>query len=396
MERLAEDPEDSDAHLLLALCRIDMGRRDEALESAREGVRLAPDAGWSHYVMARVRFARSEHDEALKSIGQGVKRHPENAEYRRLRADIHLALGNADAALAAADEARGLAPEDAGIASTRGAALLELGRLDDAEQSFRASLALDAENAVAHAGIGRVEIRRMRPREAIAGYREALRISPNFEWARTGLVEALKARYPVYGLLLRYFSWIRGFSEGKRWLILVGIWVLVRTATKLAKYTSGPVKTALGALTAAYIVFAILTWVSDPLFNLLLRLNREGRLLLDRDEILASNAVGACLLGATAAGVAYGVTGLDGWLIAALILAVTMPSATGVFEVKEGAPRVVVGGVLAFVVLAGLSGSAILLAYPGNGFGGLLAIGTIGVLVLATWVGAATGFIGKR
>ncbi|MDB5311521.1 MAG: tetratricopeptide repeat protein [Gemmataceae bacterium] len=36
------------------------------------------------------------------------------------------------------------------------------------------------------------------PAEALTHFREALRLDPTNEWARDGLIEALKARYWVY------------------------------------------------------------------------------------------------------------------------------------------------------------------------------------------------------
>src|SRR5262249_15991927 len=47
-----------------------------------------------------------------------------------------------------------------------------------------------------------------------------------------------------------------------------------------------------------YILFAVLTWIAQPLFNLLLRLDRFGKHALSRDQVVASNWLAACLLAA--------------------------------------------------------------------------------------------------
>ena len=59
-------------------------------------------------------------------------------------------------------------------------------------------------------------------RGALEHFREALRLNPSLEWARAGLVEALKARYPVYGLLLRYFLWMSTLSRRAQWAVILG------------------------------------------------------------------------------------------------------------------------------------------------------------------------------
>ena len=48
-------------------------------------------------------------------------------------------------------------------------------------------------------------------------------------------------------------------------------------------------------LIIAYIVFAVLTWIAGPLFNLLLHLDRYGRHALSPDQVSASNWVGSLL-----------------------------------------------------------------------------------------------------
>ena len=49
-------------------------------------------------------------------------------------------------------------------------------------------------------------------RGALEHFREALRLNPSPEWARAGLVEALKARYPS-AASLRYFLWMSTLSR---------------------------------------------------------------------------------------------------------------------------------------------------------------------------------------
>ena len=44
-----------------------------------------------------------------------------------------------------------------------------------------------------------------------------------------------------------------------------------------------------------------MTWISSPLFNLLLRLNRFGRLALSREQRVESSWIGGCFLLAAAA-----------------------------------------------------------------------------------------------
>jgi hypothetical protein len=51
-----------------------------------------------------------------------------------------------------------------------------------------------------------------------------------------------------------------------------------------------------GTLLVLIVAFLLLTWISSPLFNLLLRLNRFGRLALSRAERIESTWIGACFV----------------------------------------------------------------------------------------------------
>src|SRR3712207_7475219 len=54
-----------------------------------------------------------------------------------------------------------------------------------------------------HANRGWQEAHRGNYEQAMAHFREALRIDASLEWAREGVVEVLKARNPVYRVMLR-------------------------------------------------------------------------------------------------------------------------------------------------------------------------------------------------
>src|SRR5262245_3830355 len=49
------------------------------------------------------------------------------------------------------------------------------------------------------------------PHEALQHFRRALRLRPDYERARSGVVEALKARHPLYRWVLGGFFWLTRF-----------------------------------------------------------------------------------------------------------------------------------------------------------------------------------------
>ena len=80
------------------------------------------------------------------------------------------------------------------------------------------ALANDPENALTHANQGWALLHRGDHAKALEHFREALRIDPELDWARAGIVEALKARHLIYRLMLRFFLWIGRQASVAQWI----------------------------------------------------------------------------------------------------------------------------------------------------------------------------------
>jgi hypothetical protein len=128
-------------------------------------------------------------------------------------------------------------------------------------------------------------------------------------------------------------------SAQAQWAILIGGYIGVRFLRNVGQ-ANPRLAPFIFPITVAYTVFAILTWIADPLFNLLLRLNRFGRLVLDREQTVASNFVGACILLALLSLGGCVVFGFDGgWLAGALVYGLLVIPLSGTFRCSVGWPR---------------------------------------------------------
>jgi tetratricopeptide (TPR) repeat protein len=101
-------------------------------------------------------------------------------------------------ALESADLALSLDPISEQSLNMRGMILTQLGRGDEAADSINRTLKQNPESAVSHANRGWSLLHQSKPKEALEHFRESLRLDPGNAWARTGLAEALKARYFLY------------------------------------------------------------------------------------------------------------------------------------------------------------------------------------------------------
>jgi tetratricopeptide (TPR) repeat protein len=294
---LAAQPDDPSALALLALSRTDQQKNDGALTAARTAIGLAPDDAYLHYVHAFVLHRLDRDTEAHAAAQEALRLDPEEAENFSLLASIELARRNWPAALASAEQALALNPEHVNAANLRAMALVRLGRKEEATATVDHALHRAPDNAFSHANQGWNCLHRNDPRRAQDHFREALRLDPNLDYAREGMLEALKARNPIYRGMLAYFLWIGALSEKLQWAFILGLYFGGRIIGRLA--TEQPqLGWVLWPLLVLFYAFVYLSWTSMPMFNLLLRLDRFGRHILTRDQRIATNWFGPFFLAA--------------------------------------------------------------------------------------------------
>ena len=247
--------------------------------------------------------------------------------------------------------------------NVRAAALSVLGRNEEATQVSLSALAAEPENAFGHTEHGWLMLRQARYDEALVSFRQALRLSPTYERARLGIIEALKARNGIYRLFLRYTLWMNSFEGRTQWFILLGLAFgsrIIRTVSR----ESPALAPVLLPLLALYTLFAIGTWLAAPLSNLLLRINPFGRLILSKPEVTSSNLVAACLATALAGGLLYLATSHVGWAAVGGTAALMVMPISGAFSL-HGSRGWRVASIVA-AILALLGAATIVLAFIGS------------------------------
>ena len=397
---LAADPDDPIGHALLALCHRWAERLEEATREAEEAVRLGPDLAFCHYVLARVLNDRGQDRQALAAAQEAIRLDPDDADYFALLASIHLGKERWQAGLEAADQGLEVDPEHDGCANLRALALTQLGKPEAAASTVEGVLARDPENPLSHATQGWAQLHRGAYDQALIHFREALRLDPMLDWAREGLVDALKARYPVYGLMLRYFLWMSRLSGKAQLGVIFGGMIgyqLVRGAMR-ANPGLAPLLTP---LVVAYAVFVVLTWIADPLFNLLLRFNRFGRHALSDEQVVAANWVGGALAVACLAVAAAVLTRQPAALMAALVAGGLVLPLAGTFRCQTGWPRRAMAGITVALGLVGLAAVGVSVGQlwrvvPGRDAEvGLLGLFLLGVFASA-WVANGLAMVTPR
>ncbi len=360
-QQLGQDAQDPLAHGLLGLCLAEQEKYDEATHHAQQAIVVAPDHAFGHYALAQVMLHRNRFEQAEQAIREAIRCNPYDADYFAVLASLHLHASRWREALAAADQGLAIEPEHPLSTNLRAQALVKLGDRRAASATMDQALARRPDDPYTHANQGWTLLHQGQPHQAIEHFREALRLAPDFEWAREGIVEALKARNIVYRWMLAYFLWMARLQPGVRWALVIGALFGNRVIRQLA--ASNPqLAPALHTLLFAYFGFVLMTWLAYPLFNLLLRLHPLGRHALSQDQRRGANVLAASLAATLACLVAAIVTGQGLLYYGTVLLTLLALPASAIYLCSRGWPRqamtaitLVLAAVVGVVLFVGLT-----------------------------------------
>lgn len=286
---LAEDPDNSYGHAILALCLLDLKRPDEAFSEAKEAIRLGADESFSFYVLARCHFDADRTVEAEVAIEEALNIEPLNADYLWMLALIQLTYNDLKGTLETTEKGLSVDASHAHCHNLRAYVLGKLGRESESDHSANTALELEPDDAVTHAMRGWSLLERHDHERSLHHFREALRLNPDLDWARQGLIAALPSKHWMFKLHLRL--------KNKLCITLLLLWMIVNfvymqyptTGDAQTMFFVGMTLSWLGFVLFAFIIFLPDGIISGPVMKFLLQFEPDGRHILTPDERKSNN-----------------------------------------------------------------------------------------------------------
>ena len=377
MQVLAEAPDHVGALSMLALSLLESEKHDEALQHAMHAIGAAPDEPLPHYALARVYLATEQYAKGHETADRVIQLAPEWVAARAVKASLFLKQSKWTEVVRYAEEGLQFEPEHEWCLNLRSMALTQLRRHEEADESVLSTLQANPENALAHANRGWSLMHRGEHTGAAEHFREALRLEPDLEWARVGMLEALKAKNVFYRNMLRGLLWLGTLEAHVQVVMMVGAFIGYRFISGLNR-SNPELAPVLVPLMFAYFVLVYVTWAYRPISNTALLLHPMGRLALTRREKLGALLTTGLFAGALPAAVL-------GWLQAsssllltgvALALVVIPVAVTSELSSRRGH-------------LLGTAFCAVLL---GSGLGLAWGPAALGSLFLAVWMISVIGW----
>lgn len=381
---ISQDIENAMAYSLLAIVLVSQDKAKEGLPAAQHAIALEPNSSYHYFAYSFVLGKLRKYEDAVREVQTALRLDPLNAHYHAHLSSLFLQLKEWKRALEAAKKGLELDPQNDMCANYRAMALTHLGEGAQAAHSIDGLLSRNPENALSHANQGWTSLHQGNPRQALVHFREALRLQPDMDWARRGTLEALKARNIIYRWVLAYYLWISRFKANVQWALILGAFFGIRIVRAIGA-ANPALAPWLSIVIFAYIVFVFSTWVASPLFNLFLRLDPFGRMVLDERELKMSNWVGVAILAALGFGVSGWISGLSSFTGAAVgAFAMILPiSALARAETKS--TQTILGIYALLLAIAGLVWLALSFLGLDNPAGSFLTLFLIG-WILNNWL----------
>ncbi|WP_297324223.1 tetratricopeptide repeat protein [Nitrosomonas sp.] len=153
------EPDNSDAHALLAIIAVTQNEKDQALDLATKAVTLDQQSAAAYLALSYTQQAHFEIEAALKSVQKAITLDSDNALAWARVAELQMSLGDLDRALDSAQHAVNLQPDLAKTQTILGFANLLQIDTQTAKTIFTRAIALDQADPMPRLGLGLALIR---------------------------------------------------------------------------------------------------------------------------------------------------------------------------------------------------------------------------------------------
>ncbi|MCX6858489.1 MAG: hypothetical protein NTV80_26760 [Verrucomicrobia bacterium] len=299
-QALSLDAQHIESYLMLSLCWMEADETTEkAVDAARRGVALEPENSFARSVLALALNANAKDGQtaqikaALEEAIHAIIFDPDSDLAHAVAARLQLRLRNYPQAEESARKALALDTENTMATEVLSAALLLQKKDEDNQHLIDYQLQRDPEDDAAHTSAGWQAVMKGDHKKANEHFMEALRLNPMNEGARSGLIEAYRARSWFYNAFLRYCHWMNQFTEGKQNAIMIGGFIGY-------KLLSGYLKTVAPfwayVVIGLWLVFALWSHLARGLSTFFVAMDRFARQALKPREFWEGVIVGWLIL----------------------------------------------------------------------------------------------------
>jgi tetratricopeptide (TPR) repeat protein len=294
-QSLGQDPENPTTHQIMAYCFAQKRERKLAIAAAEKAVALDPDDEELQMTLAHIAADFGLYKQAMETCNLVLSRDPNYASAHAMCAVILANTGKRKEALVANARALELEPESAGMHNLR-AELLRLGK--DKEGALAASneaLRLQPDNADYHTTRSRILRSGPKSADSIRAMRESMRLDPTDTDNREELLEAYRARFPLYRWLYSFHEWSAGLEGAWRYVPFIGFYLLAQVGRRLFPPDS-PWRWVFAPFAVLYVLFLFTVYYAPIILDALMAVDKQVRHFLTREQRRGVLSMCSCLV----------------------------------------------------------------------------------------------------
>ena len=180
--RIERNPEDAEALNALGFTYDALGRSDDAVQTIREAVRIAPDLEDGHFNLGTLLAARGARAEAIGHFENVLRSDPDCLDCRVRLGNVLREVGKLNEAVAELEKATELDPKHAWAHYSLGIALQLRGRLAEAISQYRKVVRLDPKDVDARLSLGSALTAAGQCAQAVLELEQAVRLARQPQW----------------------------------------------------------------------------------------------------------------------------------------------------------------------------------------------------------------------
>jgi tetratricopeptide (TPR) repeat protein len=282
-QAIAEQPNRAEGYYKLAFCYCGWNGHDpKALHTVDRAISLEPNRAEFFALRAWILGNLKKQKEAIKVAGQSLALNPSSLLALNAQTRAYCELQDWTKTEANARHTLAINSRNELAANLLAHALRQQGKLRESEALTASILAQVPDNPMAQSNAGWSALRMGDHQRANRHFLEALRLKPDYEYARHGLLHSFNSRVWIYRAYFQFVSWLGKHGKAMRFFFLAVIYIAYRivVADLLKAYGNGSTNWIL-VIVALY--FTILGF-GRPFGNLFLLLDPFARHALTPKE----------------------------------------------------------------------------------------------------------------